>query len=100
MRINGKGELLISRKEMCPTYGDYGPDWEDIEGFITDVPLGGQDHLIVFKRDGRLWGFEDWFWSKSGCGFDLDYNDDWVFRCVPVEAETVTSYKVTKGFSL
>lgn len=82
------------------TEREYGYDWEDIHGYVTDVFLEADDetniHIIVFEYKGELWGFKDWFYSEVGNGLSEDIGIDGKIEIFPVESYTVTSYREVK----
>lgn len=92
-------ELL--KENPGSTYGKstYIDIYEDVKGFVDMKFIGeshfASDYMVVFEKDGKLYGFETWQNSEGENGLSEDYsmNPDIPMEVQPVKEVKVVSYE-------
>lgn len=93
--------MKYTKRELCSAHlAEYGEDAncysDDIDGYLDEIITAGDSQaegIVVFERDGAIWGFDNWSAAKWGEGFNLDYGLDSLIDCYPMESFVTTSYR-------
>ncbi len=74
--------------------------WEEhIKDYVDEIFQGeanfSSEYIVVFKRNGELWGFEDWLNSEgeNGISEEYNYNKNARIEIFPVKEVTIQSYQ-------